>query len=361
MTATTAPPRRFKITANMVTMARIVALPLPAGMLLWGEETALWVAFVVGAVLGATDFVDGYMARKDGTTVLGALLDPVADKLFIAALLLPIVSIGHCPAWAAGLLFVRELLITAMRSTMAVRKAQLKTSQLGKLKTVVQMGGLATYFITLAVRPPAMQIIHGICALIMVIIAVAVGARRKAWPPAWLTGGALLWVLVAGLTIWFEDEPGDAAFWQFMIMVVFSWVSGFDYLVGAQAMFRREGLTRMDASRIFSSIAIGFFAVIVVDDHPEVVIPIALALCAELSLGGIDNVVTAERGRTSRGVFIPQGFLALIMCALSFYTDPAQPAVLVASLALAAFTIGNAVYAFVGDKDVFFTPPSQGS
>lgn len=347
------PRRPFRLTANMVTMARIVALPIPCALILVGTPTAMWIAFVTGSLLGATDFVDGYMARRDGSTVLGALLDPVADKLFMAALLLPIVAIGHCPAWAAGLVFARELLITALRSSMAVRKAPLKTSQLGKLKTVVQMGGLATYFLTVNVADA--WIVHTVCASIMVVVAIAWGAKKRAAPPLWLTGGAVMWIGVVLLSRYLP--PLDAAFWQFMLMVVVSWVSGFDYLVGASAMYRKTGIERAEVARIAWAIAVGFFAVAVVDDYKAAAMPILFALAAELSLGGIDNIVAGERGRLSRGAFVPSAALAAVVVAvgaigLRVQTD-LRPAVVAAAVLLAVVGWVNAARAYRADRDVF--------
>src|SRR5688500_10802416 len=162
---------RWRITANQLTVARILALPFPCwALIVRPEQPWMWVAFVFGTLIGATDFVDGWLARREGPTVLGSLLDPVADKLFVAMLLLPLVATGECPGWAAGALFVRELLITTLRTSMAVRKQSLKTSQLGKLKTVVQMGGIATYYLTLFVPRFYMPWVHLACALVMLAL-----------------------------------------------------------------------------------------------------------------------------------------------------------------------------------------------
>jgi cardiolipin synthase (CMP-forming) len=76
----------------------------------------LWLALILGTLIGCTDFVDGYLARKHGPTVLGGLLDPIADKVFIAFVYLPLADLGTVPAWAVALMFVREFLVTALRS-----------------------------------------------------------------------------------------------------------------------------------------------------------------------------------------------------------------------------------------------------
>ena len=119
---------RFKITANLVTMARILLLPIPCAFLLYGGKLETWIAFFLYAILGATDFVDGAMARKEGPTKLGGLLDPVADKIFVASICLALVAIKLMPVWALIAILLRELFITALRSSVAYRDESIRTS-----------------------------------------------------------------------------------------------------------------------------------------------------------------------------------------------------------------------------------------
>ena len=101
----------MRITANQVTIARLLAMPL-LGALAYGEEQTRIFAVILGTLIGLTDTVDGYLARKHGTTVLGSLLDPVADKVFI------VVCYGCCAdlgmfSWAiTAAILSRELLVT---------------------------------------------------------------------------------------------------------------------------------------------------------------------------------------------------------------------------------------------------------
>ena len=78
---------------------------------------------IVGVFLGCTDWVDGMLARKYGPTVLGGLLDPIADKVFIAFAYVPFADdhVALVPAWACALMFVREFFITGLRSAYAQR------------------------------------------------------------------------------------------------------------------------------------------------------------------------------------------------------------------------------------------------
>jgi len=104
----------------------------------------MWSALIAGTLIGCTDWVDGMLARKYGPTVLGGLLDPIADKVFVAFAYVPFAddSIGLIPAWACALMFVREFFITALRSAYEQRDLSLKTSWIAKFKTWTQMQGI---------------------------------------------------------------------------------------------------------------------------------------------------------------------------------------------------------------------------
>ena len=96
--------------------------------------------FVIAMV---TDIVDGYLARKwDLVTVVGAFLDPLADKLMVVTTLVMLVSHGWLPAWLVALLICRELTITALRTIAVSEGLVLSASTLGKFKTTFQATAL---------------------------------------------------------------------------------------------------------------------------------------------------------------------------------------------------------------------------
>lgn len=344
----------MKITANQVTVARILLLPFPCwALVVRPEQPWMWIAFVFGTLVGATDFVDGWMARKDGPTVLGALLDPVADKLFVAMLLLPLVAHGECPGWAAAALFVRELLITSLRTSLSVRQQSLKTSQLGKLKTVVQMGGIACFFLSVFVPQPWMPWSHLLCASVMLVISIALVIQRRALPPVWLLGGTPLWFVVFALALVFE--PHEVAFWVFMLMVAFTWLSGADYLWGAARLLRREGVSAADLKRTLWSVVHGVALIPLLAELPHLVVPVIAVLCCELALGGIDNIVSAQRGRFARGSVVPTTLSATIVGVCAWQELVGAPVLQAMTWALAAFSLANLLYAFMLDREVFMT------
>lgn len=355
-----APRRRRWITANQVTVLRILALPFPFWALVTRPaDHIMWVAFFFGALVGMTDFVDGWMARRDGPTTLGALLDPVADKLFIAMLLIPIVAHRECPGWAAGVLFVRELLITSLRSSMAVREQNLKTSQLGKLKTVVQMGGIGAFFLVIFVPGEAMRWTMFVLAVIFALLAVGWYVRRKVLP-LWLGATPFL---IASLFVAATLHPGtdtamraDVGTFVFLLMVVFTWISGFDYLTGSVRAFRATGgVSRPDVIRVLWSFAHGLALVPLLGALPELTVPVTISLCAELSLGGVENLIAAERRRWAKGSVMPT-FLAAVVVGVAAWLSLAPVGVLlIAAWGLAVFSVVNLVVAFVLDRDVFLT------
>ena len=353
-------PKLF-ISANQVTVARILALPFPcyallgtmneAGVWVRPNATVMWFAFVFGAIVGATDFVDGWMARRDGPTTLGALLDPVADKLFVALLLLPVVAHAECPGWAAGALFVRELLITSLRSSMALRDQRLKTSSLGKLKTVVQMGGIAVFFLTIFVPADAMPWSIFGCGVFFAVLAAGWYIRRRTLPLWLLATPLLLWACAAAA---FFRPAKEAGLFVFVLMVFFTWISGLDYLTGSVRAFRATGGVRLpDVTRVLWSFAHGLALVPLLGSHPRLALPVIISLSAELSLGGIENLVTAERKRWARGSVIPTMVAAYGVGICAWFELVSADTLTWAAWGLAAFSVVNMAAAFFLDRDVF--------
>jgi cardiolipin synthase len=129
---------------NLLTYARLVAVPTLAAVMFFFEgETARWLALVVFAVAGITDFLDGYIARAWGQqSTLGRMLDPIADKLIVGAALLLLVAdrtISGWSIWAALIILSREILVSGLREFLAELNVKVAVSRLAKWKTAVQM------------------------------------------------------------------------------------------------------------------------------------------------------------------------------------------------------------------------------
>ena len=140
--------RRMAISLpNLLTYLRIAIIPLIVGLLYWpGEDAMRWWALGLYTVAGITDFLDGYLARiYDEQSSLGRMLDPIADKLLIAACLLMLVadaSIQGWSLWAAIVILSREILVSGLREFLAEVKVSVPVSNLAKWKTAAQIAAV---------------------------------------------------------------------------------------------------------------------------------------------------------------------------------------------------------------------------
>lgn len=128
---------------NLLTLLRIVAVPVVVVALLDETPNGDMLAAAVFALAALTDGLDGYIARsRDAITTFGKLMDPLADKLLITAALISLVSLGRLPAWVAMVIIAREFLITGLRAVAADRGLVIAASWMGKVKTVLQIGAV---------------------------------------------------------------------------------------------------------------------------------------------------------------------------------------------------------------------------
>ena len=129
-------PSALATPANAVTIARLLITPFfLAGVIEGGDS---WVALAAWTVLAATDGVDGYLARRQGTTRSGAFLDPLADKVLVIGALAALVAAGVFWWVPVAVIAVRELVVSAFRTTLGRRGVSIPARQLAKIKTVVQ-------------------------------------------------------------------------------------------------------------------------------------------------------------------------------------------------------------------------------
>ena len=190
---------------NYITLSRIFSIPL----LIWilsssrfttahGEKEIL--ASIIFIAASITDGIDGYLARRRGQiTTMGMLLDPLADKLLIAAAFVTLVQFNPAlvPAWMAVVIIGREFLVSGLRSIAASEGFTLQASDLGKLKMFVQ---------------------------IVSVVAVIVDHRWKAWPIYGAYYFPVHWI--AYVAIW--------------VMVCLSLISAIDYFVAFWSKIDRQ-------------------------------------------------------------------------------------------------------------------------
>jgi len=132
---------------NLLTLSRIVTVPV-LGALLWWPEWALGylLAFAVYCLMGFTDYFDGYLARSQGAvSKLGIFLDPIADKIMVAAVILILCVNGDIAGFhviAAMVILLRELTVSGLREFLAGLQVSIPVSQLAKWKTTLQLVAL---------------------------------------------------------------------------------------------------------------------------------------------------------------------------------------------------------------------------
>jgi CDP-diacylglycerol--glycerol-3-phosphate 3-phosphatidyltransferase len=128
---------------NLLTLARILAVPVIVVALLGETPNGDALAAVVFALAAITDGLDGYIARRrQDITTFGKLMDPLADKLLIIAALVSLVSLGRLAAWVAMVIIAREFAVTVLRAVAAEQGVVISASWLGKLKTAFQVAAV---------------------------------------------------------------------------------------------------------------------------------------------------------------------------------------------------------------------------
>jgi len=129
-------------------MLRIVAIPLVVWLMLINTRMTAFAACLLFSAAAATDWLDGYIARKQGLVSLwGQFLDPVADKLIVLATTVTAVQLGNLPVWLVVLLLSREIAVTSLRAIAASQGLTIHVIQTGKWKTALQLVGLIAVLI----------------------------------------------------------------------------------------------------------------------------------------------------------------------------------------------------------------------
>ncbi len=128
---------------NMLTLARILVIPLFVWLLYDGDP---WYSVMAGSLFtlaAITDIIDGFLARRwNMITVTGKLLDPLADKLIVAAALVMMVRLGRIPAAIVIILLSREFIVTGLRQVAASEGLVIAAGQEGKWKTALQLAAI---------------------------------------------------------------------------------------------------------------------------------------------------------------------------------------------------------------------------
>jgi cardiolipin synthase len=147
--------------ANLLTLSRIGAIPILVGLLYLQGPFWAWTACAVFTLVGLTDWLDGYVARSwRQQSDFGRFLDPIADKLLVASVILVLVAQDHIRGVmviAALIILCREIMVSGLREFLAGLKVGMPVSKLAKWKTAIQMIALGVLIVGDS-GPPALPI-----------------------------------------------------------------------------------------------------------------------------------------------------------------------------------------------------------
>lgn len=129
---------------NTITVIRMVFVPIVMALLAQGTPGYCALAMVLFVVAAISDLVDGYLARKHHLeSIIGAFLDPLADKLLVNGVMIMLIPLGRMPAWMVSLFVLRDVTITALRGIAASEGMIIAASRWGKYKTTYENVGLS--------------------------------------------------------------------------------------------------------------------------------------------------------------------------------------------------------------------------
>lgn len=278
---------RVRITANQVTFARLVAIPFLSACLYLGS-VGRTIALILGVVIGLTDFVDGYLARKYGPTVLGGLMDPIADKVFVVTGLTPMAALGWVPWWLIYAILGREFLVTALRSSFELRRQTLRSTYLAKIKTWVQMLALAVT-LALAVIPHSGMVVLFL-AIPALALAAGAGARLlgRRWRGVWIFFG--IWGVAAAVYLGLGLESFQLITYAGVIAI--TWISALDYLSAAWRAL--APLRAFDVARLIGATALPTAAILDLQ-YGALLWAVVALLAIEVAHGGLDNLLAHEQ------------------------------------------------------------------
>ena len=189
---------------NLLTLSRIIAIPVIVGLMFIASGWAAWSALVLYTLACVTDWLDGYLARAQNlVSPVGKFLDPIADKLLVGALLLVMAGTDRLNFWilpAAIIILLREILVSGLREFLAgLNQISVPVSRLAKWKTAVQMVAIGF----LIVGP---------------------------WGP-----GPWPWIEIGGVGLW--------------VAALFTVVTGWEYMVIGWRHMNEDGSAKQDAEK----------------------------------------------------------------------------------------------------------------
>ena len=318
----------MKIRANHLTALRIILLPLPY-FLLYGGNRAKIAALLAFTLLGLTDYLDGLLGRRDGSTPLGRLLDPIADKIFIAVTLIPLADLGILPLWIVWPIFFREFLVTELRRFCMASKRQLRVTELAKIKTALQMVGAGLILIT-DMFPDKSVLIAFLSGALLATLFLAVGLY---WRDGHLSTRmqTALSLLILGLAVGLVLRPSQIIITYALIMLGITLVSGSRYLVAGLPECLRRGLPA--AGRLTASLILPLLSIALMPLAPKGMTSLVVLILA-LEFGGQGlEMWTVQKRKIDISwikirILVPGALLSLVSGYVLYGSERAVPAFL---------------------------------
>jgi CDP-diacylglycerol--glycerol-3-phosphate 3-phosphatidyltransferase len=299
----------MRVTANQLTILRIISLPIPC-ILLYGGVEAKLIALLLFGLLGFTDYLDGVLARRYGTTPFGTLFDPIADKIFITVIYIPLVQLGYIPLWTAILLFLREFLITEVRRLMSQKKLELRVTELAKSKTTIQMAGAAFILLVHIIPNRTLLILFFSIPLAVTLVLAIKSMIQKGGVPhrIFLALCCFCYILLIGAFF----TPQWSAFLYIIVIIGFTYASGIQYImVSYSAWAEIRGNPFALFFRLVSSFLVPMLALAMLYFVPKFSWMGILILSLDFASQGLDTWISAlgreekRKDRLKRIVMIP--------------------------------------------------------
>ena len=166
-------------TANKLTIIRMVMIPFFMIAMLVDFPGSQIVALVLFAAASITDYIDGHIARKyNQITDFGKFMDPLADKLLVAAAIILFVDKGQCPGWAAFVIIAREFAVTALRLIAVDNGIVIAAAYSGKIKTACSIVAICVMLTPLHdIAIAGSFTVDALCVTIMVVLTVLSGTE----------------------------------------------------------------------------------------------------------------------------------------------------------------------------------------
>jgi CDP-diacylglycerol---glycerol-3-phosphate 3-phosphatidyltransferase len=148
----------------------VLLVPFLVILIVAQERSTSYLAAAIFVVGAATDGLDGYLARRyDSTTRTGIWLDPLADKILVAAPVLTLAALGEFPVWGAVILVARELAISILRVVLGLKGRSMPASRAAKVKTTLQLLAITLYILPLGDWAAELRLVVLIVALVLTI------------------------------------------------------------------------------------------------------------------------------------------------------------------------------------------------